>query len=226
MKAFERKIWTDEEEVFLRENFETLSNAELGRQLNRNSSKVANKLHSLRLVREQVNQYEGDLEGELWKEYEEHYLISNMGRVYSHNISALCRFQINNKGYYQMSFRGKTRLVHVIVATLFVPKPKIEGLEVNHIDGIKTNIAASNLEWVTHKENLQHAVRTGLHTNFSYGENNPLNKYSDEVVHSICRSIKEGKSNGEIAKLNNVTRDYVYRISSKKRSRHISDNYF
>lgn len=36
-------------------------------------------------------------------------------------------------------------------------------LTVNHIDGNPENNSASNLEWVTHKENSIHSFRTGLH---------------------------------------------------------------
>lgn len=51
--------------------------------------------------------------------------------------------------------------VHRLIATAFVPNP--DNLpQVNHIDGNTRNNAASNLEWVTAKGNVNHAIVTGL----------------------------------------------------------------
>lgn len=50
------------------------------------------------------------------------------------------------------------RMVHRLVAESFVSRHDDE-TEVNHIDSDKWNNAASNLEWVTHGENVAHAYR-------------------------------------------------------------------
>jgi hypothetical protein len=56
-----------------------------------------------------------------------------------------------------------TKLIHRIIAMSWknewINNPK---LEVNHIDGNKENNSVDNLEWVTKKENIRHAINKGL----------------------------------------------------------------
>lgn len=56
---------------------------------------------------------------------------------------------------------AKTFKIHRLVATYFISNPN-NLPQVNHIDGNKENNKATNLEWCTQTENMQHSYRIGL----------------------------------------------------------------
>lgn len=111
---------------------------------------------------------------EEWKETKWGYLISNTGRIKHpeyydsnghHLKERLLKPELSKYGYYRIGLyeKGvkKKYSVHRLVAEAFCPGKK-EGLQVNHIDGNKTNNNANNLEWVTPGDNQRHAFRLGL----------------------------------------------------------------
>lgn len=118
---------------------------------------------------------------ELWKDIEEFegfYQISNKGNVrsldrYTFGKNGKQRFRkgrlhkpgIGSHGYKVVGLRkGKglnLKLIHRLVAIHFIPNPENKPC-VNHIKGIKTDNRAWRLEWVTYKENNNHATKTGL----------------------------------------------------------------
>ena len=122
---------------------------------------------------------------EVWKDVpglEGRYQVSNLGRVKSlsrtepHKLHGIWHIRERilkatdpyktKRGYSSVGIRdGNGKLispaVHRLVAICFVPNP-LNLPEVNHIDGNRANNAASNLEWVTRKENMHHAWKTGL----------------------------------------------------------------
>ena len=117
---------------------------------------------------------------EIWKDiagYEDLYQVSNMGRVKS--LERIVsrkngrRFSVNerilkpstnHKGYLQVvlckgSGKMKAFRVHRLVCEAFHENPKKKPW-VNHIDENKANNTASNLEWCTVAENINHGTRT------------------------------------------------------------------
>lgn len=61
-----------------------------------------------------------------------------------------------------LSSRGQRVCVYIhrLVAETFIPNPEGHP-EINHVDSIRSNNNVSNLEWVTHKQNMHHASLKG-----------------------------------------------------------------
>lgn len=104
------------------------------------------------------------MQQEIWKEvsgFNSRYKVSNKGRVYSEfSKRELTQYDRGN-GYLTVMLRceGKciNRTVHSLVAETFLGKPK-SGLEIDHIDGDKTNNNVLNLRYLTHFENMRNPV--------------------------------------------------------------------
>lgn len=96
---------------------------------------------------------------EIWKDvpgYEGLYQVSNMG-----NVKSLRKDKImspaKNKGYYIVNLKNKGQRRHFLVHRLIWDAfngPIPPGLEVNHINEEKTDNRLSNLNLMTHKENI------------------------------------------------------------------------
>lgn len=89
------------------------------------------------------------------------YEITRDGHVINKHSGREQKYQYNTKGYPRVIIGGKKYFIHRLVAEKFVPNPENKP-QVNHIDGDRTNNCADNLEWVTNKENREHALLTGL----------------------------------------------------------------
>lgn len=157
---------------------------------------------------------------ELWREiagYEDTHEVSNLGRIRrsmkdirhdgTHPGKILHGTFI--KGYKKVILskkgKGKQFFVHRLVAETFLDR-KDKSLQVNHIDGRKENNHLANLEWVTAKENTQHAIKNGLRI--------PGNTvFSDKEVLEIRKIYKEGNIfQKDLARLYNTTQGNITAI--------------
>lgn len=112
---------------------------------------------------------------------------------------------------------GKSRkkvYVHTLVAKAFVPGFE-DGLTVNHINGVKSDNRAENLEWLSRSANTVHQWQTGLAD--LRGENAPGHKLTARKVLIIRRMLSFGATCNEIAVLAGVSPSTIYFIRDGKR---------
>lgn len=118
---------------------------------------------------------------------------------------------VPKKGYQYISIGGKHCRIHRLVYEAFVGDVP-EGLELNHIDTNKLNNHVSNLEAITHQQNIQHAKDNDLFAH-QHGEKNPAAKLTQALADEIKIHLAEKKlKHREIAKLFGVCRSTVTHI--------------
>lgn len=99
---------------------------------------------------------------EIWRDikgYENEYQISTIGRLKSIKSNLIMKPMVATNGYliaclWQNNKQHKIT-IHRLVADAFLPNP--HGLpEINHIDEDKMNNNVENLEWCSHKYNMNY----------------------------------------------------------------------
>ena len=107
---------------------------------------------------------------EIWKDvkdYEGLYAVSNLGRI-KRVVGKGCKKERIIKpnlvrGYYQVRLSKdglvKPLYLHRIILETFNPIEGMDKLDCNHRDENKENNCLNNLEWLSHKENLNYGTR-------------------------------------------------------------------
>lgn len=95
------------------------------------------------------------------------YVVSRKGEVINKRTGEKLRGNVKTEGYIQFRLTGDNGHVlsigrHRILGIVFKhPGCSIDKLVVNHIDSIPGHDDLDNLEWTTHRGNLEHAGRVG-----------------------------------------------------------------
>jgi hypothetical protein len=147
----------------------------------------------------------------VWKDvkgYEGIYSVSDTGIIKSNDREIeINEFERTVKGHIRKQFcdkngycvvdlyKGNERKkckVHRIVMEAFKPNKNACKLDVNHIDGNKKNNNLLNLEWCTRKENINHAVKSGLTSqNIGLIARKDGNEYISSSIYGMYDVLKE-----------------------------------
>lgn len=167
------------------------------------------------------------------KEYENYYIIPDFSYAVIKTDGSLKSSRTGKKvstflhpcGYIKLSVWSGDKIIngflHRLLARTFIGRPNrhldkdYSLLEVNHIDCNKTNNDLSNLEWVTPKENIHHALANGMMKG-----NNVLLK------HLLNGSIGVIPSVIECSKLLNISLTRLSRHLKSPRAGTITKNWF
>ena len=128
--------------------------------------------------------------------YHNRYVVRSDGTVFSLKTNKQLRPGPNSRGYltvnlYDGSVPKKPRsfLLHRLVAEAFLGASE---LQVNHKDGNKFNNHVDNLEWVTGKENIRHAIDVlGISFLCQRHPRAKLSDYQILTIRSSCKKTKE-----------------------------------
>jgi hypothetical protein len=165
----------------------------------------------------------------------ENYFVDKAGNVFSNRQGKLKKLSLilTKYGYYEVTLCGEKQVrkkIHRLIGEVFIPNPDNK-LQINHINGIKTDNRVENLEWVTSQENHLHARKEGLilkppienkrflRKNGS-GEQNSRSKLTEQDVRNI-RKNTDNKTHQELAKEYLVAPSTISGIIARIRWTHI-----
>ena len=161
--------------------------------------------------------------------YEGFYTVNDRGEVFSlprfgtgaERRKLKWAYRPNGYWFVTLSVKNKPKRisVHRLVAEHFLEKPKNNGLQVDHIDGDKSNNSANNLRWVTASENQQYSIMNGTSP---VGEKSYKAKLTNKQVLDIKQKILNNGSVTGIAKEYKVSKHTISFIKRGRSWKHIN----
>lgn len=162
----------------------------------------------------------------LYDNIKPYYFISTYGRVYSLATNNFIIPHENHNGYMQVSLMTNTgrvfRKVHRLVMLTFAYFYGCESLQVNHKDTNKKNNYLYNLEWVTPKQNTEHAILNNCRD--SKGSNNPMAKITSYNALHIYDLIIAGYNDDQISSIIGCSKSIVREIALGHTWKHLFSN--
>ncbi len=148
------------------------------------------------------------------------YFITEEGKVYDRYLDKFLNSHINT-GYNRVTLRTesntqKSYYNHVLTAVVYFGDYR-STMTVNHESGDKSDNSASNLKWMTHHENITHAIANGLIKNRT--------SLTEPIVRQLCELVESGKTSAEIAALLGLNYATVNNIRNKYNWTHVSSEY-
>jgi len=171
---------------------------------------------------------------EVWKPFpgfEKTHAVSSHGRVRRSTPGTKypCGYVYNpkpgRKGYIRIHLRtngkNKSIAVHRAVLAAFVG-PCPDGYVCNHKNGDKSDNRLENLEWVTQKQNVRHAIHElGVHF-IPHGEEHGESKLTREEVREIRRLYDTGEYRYvDLAKMYDVSFPLIGYIVRREAWKHV-----
>lgn len=163
------------------------------------------------------------------------YEISSNGLLRKADTQELIKITYSgNSGYTLMHLHmnGKKyhTSIHRLVAFAFVQNPDpVNRTQVDHKDGNKLNNCASNLEWVTPKENKRRAIEMGLcnprHGHQKRGSESGVAVHTEEEAIEVSKRLAKGESYKEIIDATGIDREFIRCIKRGRAWNHITKDF-
>ena len=171
---------------------------------------------------------------EHWKPvvgYEGWYEVSSLGRVrnakerHGTSLGHVLTGSPGEKGYLQVCLtvdkKQKVKDVHRLVSEAFIG-PLPSGYQTDHINGIKTDCKASNLQYITGLENMRKSYLPEFNRHVLRGEEHGNARWTVGQIKEVKHLLSSGMIHRLVAERTGVSKATVDQISSGRQWVHVA----